>query len=314
MRHETPFLNQLATAFALIGILLAAASPEITAWSEPWILAVSIALVGIPHGALDHLIAANVYRQGNALKDHLLFYGWYLLLMFLVAALWIFAPLVGFLLFMAISISHFGQGDIEAFFPGMNYGRSAVASISRGTLIIGLILCAHPADSIPIIEQALGGGSAFTEWLTEQASMLRLVFIAQFILIQGAIALSWSRERNVIVRFIADSALIAALFYVAPPLLSFAIYFAMWHSIGHIGEIRSYFGSQGVPLTVRGFFARALPFTLVSFVGLALLVWATSSFGLQNQVISLTFILISVLTLPHMVVANSMLRKSHASS
>lgn len=311
MRHSSPLLNALTSIIALAAILLTLGSPDTAASSELWVLAVSIAWVGIPHGALDHLIAADVYRQGNTLRDHLLFYGWYLLLMFIVAALWIFAPLAGFLLFMAISVYHFGQGDVEAFFPGMDYARMAAASVSRGMLIIGLILSAHPEQSIPIIEAALGGETSFTIWLTVNAGLITAVMIGQFALVQLIFAWMEREDHRSAARFLIDSVLVTFLFLIAPPLLAFAIYFAMWHSIGHIGEIRGYFESQGSPLTVSGFFLRALPFTLVSFAGLAILVWLTSSFSLQNQVVSLTFILISVLTLPHMVVANSMLRAPH---
>jgi len=43
---------------------------------------------------------------------------------------------------------------------------------------------------------------------------------------------------------------------------------------------------------------------------LAVLLWATQSLSLENQIISLTFVLISVLTLPHMVVAHRLIRSN----
>jgi hypothetical protein len=47
-------------------------------------------------------------------------------------------------------------------------------------------------------------------------------------------------------------------------------------------------------------------------VGLAALYAATQSFGLQNQMIALLFILIAIMTLPHMVVVERLYQDREA--
>lgn len=315
MRHTSLHLNMAATGLALSAILLSIFTPEVLSHAELWILGFSIVMVGIPHGALDHLIAANVYEQGNSLKDHLLFYGWYLILMVLIASLWFIYPTAGLILFLVISILHFGQADIEGFYHADQSVESRTlllnsASVSRGLLIIGLILTAYPDQVIPILSAALGEEAWFLNWLNASYSSLNEWILIQFVMVVLLVLWKGNLSTQMKIRFTVDSLLIVALFSLVSPLLGFAIYFALWHSIGHIGEITHYFKEMNEPLSLTGFYLKALPFSIVSFVGLGILLWITQSFSLENQIISLTFVLISVLTLPHMVVAHRLIRSN----
>lgn len=303
MRHETPILRWSAVGTAFFGVTLQMINPPAMQWMEWTILAISIAVVGIPHGALDHLIAARLLERDSRLADHLRFYGWYLLLMGVLAGLWMISPISGFLLFMVISVLHFGQADMESFLSE-NSPWFLPATLIRGTMIIGLILAAHPEASLAIISEAIGSESWLVTVLQSHSGPIQIGISIGFFLGVGTVLASDAVSRRL--DYLLDSVLLFSLFSLAGPLLSFAIYFALWHSIGHIGEIRAYFESKGESLSLGGFFLRALPFTLVSFLGLGFLVWITRSFSLENQIISLTFILISVLTLPHMVVAHRM--------
>jgi len=67
-----------------------------------------------------------------------------------------------------------------------------------------------------------------------------------------------------------------------------------------------FFESKGKSLSVGQFYIKALPFTLVSIFGLALLLGVNVTLNLENQFLSLMFILISVLTLPHMLIVERM--------
>ncbi len=315
MRHKTFVLNGIAVTISLLSIFLVLFAPEILSIFELWILAFSIVFVGIPHGALDHLIAANVFQQGNRLKDHLIFYGWYLVLMVLIGGLWVVYPTLGLLLFLIISVLHFGQADVEGFYhadnqvEGIRYLINSVA-VSRGILIIGLILTAFPDQVMPILEIAVGESSWFVMWLSNFTYVLKTLVLTQFIFIALFFLFFSSLSQKGKLFYAIDAFLITILFLTVPPLSSFAIYFALWHSIGHIGEITSFFRELGQPLTLTGFYLRALPFSLVSFLGLGILLWITQSFSLENQIISLTFVLISVLTLPHMVVAHQLIQSN----
>jgi hypothetical protein len=70
--------------------------------------------------------------------------------------------------------------------------------------------------------------------------------------------------------------------------------------------MREFFETRGKSLSVARFYKKALPFTLVSIAGLALLLFINVQINLENQFLSLMFILISVLTLPHMLIVEKM--------
>jgi Brp/Blh family beta-carotene 15,15'-monooxygenase len=103
---------------------------------------------------------------------------------------------------------------------------------------------------------------------------------------------------------------LAALFGVVPPLVAFSVYFGLWHSLGHILELLRFFRRRAAePATLSAFYREAALFTLLPFVGLGALYWLTQSVGLQDQMIALLFIVIAVMTLPHMVIVERLYRE-----
>jgi hypothetical protein len=62
-------------------------------------------------------------------------------------------------------------------------------------------------------------------------------------------------------------------------------------------------------MSLGDFYREAVLFTVLPFVGLLGLYAATQSFGLENQMIALLFILIAIMTLPHMVVVEKLYRE-----
>lgn len=103
-----------------------------------------------------------------------------------------------------------------------------------------------------------------------------------------------------------DSILLIALLITTGLLSGLALYFALWFSMGHIHKLKMHFESKNQRFTVFTFYWKTVPFTLISIMGLVLLLWFNQTFGVQNEFFSLLFILISVLTLPNMVIAGKM--------
>ncbi len=71
------------------------------------LLALGFITIGIPHGAVDHLIAASRWDFRKAP----LFIFKYLALMTLMAMVWLYNPILGLILFLLYSSWHFGQAD-----------------------------------------------------------------------------------------------------------------------------------------------------------------------------------------------------------
>jgi beta-carotene 15,15'-dioxygenase len=309
MRHSSATLINIVILISTVFLVLALFLPGFTESIALWVVLASVVLIGIPHGAIDHIMAAEIFGLNKTLKDHLLFYAGYLLIMLLVAALWYFLPVAGMALFLIISIYHFGQADMEDFMtskPG-----NWIWHNGRGFLIIGLIVFSDPDITYPIMAEAMQIDHAlFFGWMPDSTITSGFIIIGFAIL--GFIGYKQNRFKDA-GRFAYDSILLSGLLIITGPLIGFALYFALWHSAGHIHEMQEFFRSKGKSLSLSQFYLKATPFTVVSFIGLAILVAINSAFGLEEQFLSLMFILISVLTLPHMFIVDRMYAEKDSS-
>jgi len=305
MRHSSVQLNRLVVTASLLLIGIALFFPNLLNQLTLPILLLSVFIIGIPHGAIDHIMATELYGLKNSLKDHLLFYTSYLFIMLIIAVLWIYAPVAGMILFLLISIYHFGQADMEDFLNSSapNY----LWYILRGVLIIGLIVFSDPSTTYPIISEAMRiDPIAFEEFMPDASlSVLILLTLYSAFVLWGILQSHFQQN----LRFVADSVLLTGLIIITGPLIGFAIYFALWHSIGHVNEMKEFFETKRKSLSFFEFCKKATPFTLVSLFGLLMLYGINQFLLLEGEFITLMFILISVLTLPHLFIADKMYRQ-----
>ena len=305
MRHSSVQLNRLVVTASLLLIGIALFFPNLLNQLTLPILLLSVFIIGIPHGAIDHMMATELYGLKNSFKDHLLFYTSYLFIMLIIAVLWIYAPVAGMILFLLISIYHFGQADMEDFLNSSapNY----LWYILRGVLIIGLIVFSDPSTTYPIISEAMRiDPIAFEEFMPDASlSVLILLTLYSAFILWGILQSHFQQN----LRFVADSVLLTGLIIITGPLIGFAIYFALWHSIGHVNEMKEFFETKRKSLSFFEFYKKATPFTLVSLFGLLMLYGINQFLLLEGEFITLMFILISVLTLPHLFIADKMYRQ-----
>jgi len=305
MRHSSVQLNRLVVTASLLLIGIALFFPNLLNQLTLPILLLSVFIIGIPHGAIDHIMATELYGLKNSFKDHLLFYTSYLFIMLIIAVLWIYAPGTGMILFLLISIYHFGQADMEDFLNSSapNY----LWYILRGVLIIGLIVFSDPSTTYPIISEAMRiDPIAFEEFMPDASlSVLILLTLYSAFILWGILQSHFQQN----LRFVADSVLLTGLIIITGPLIGFAIYFALWHSIGHVNEMKEFFETKRKSLSFFEFYKKATPFTLVSLFGLLMLYGINQFLLLEGEFITLMFILISVLTLPHLFIADKMYRQ-----
>jgi len=106
-----------------------------------------LVFLGIPHGAVDHLVAQRIAKHQKETFKLAPFIIKYLGIMFAFGVCWQFFPQLSFILFIGISIFHFG--DIEstkANIPIKSTGQyilQIVRSSLLGLGIIGFILLSH---------------------------------------------------------------------------------------------------------------------------------------------------------------------------
>jgi Brp/Blh family beta-carotene 15,15'-monooxygenase len=256
-------------------------------------LAVSVLVLGLPHGAVDHLVEARL--QGAALRPagFLLFCAGYLALAGLVLLGWHVSPMLGLTGFIALTVYHWGQGDLHALLSldGGRHLRRRRARLSalllRGALPMLVPLLAFPA----LYAEGAGRMVALFALPTAPVELaLRTGLQGPALgvltaLVAGHAWLSWPRreqpgeEHARALRDwrgdLRDVALLAAFFSVVPPTLSIGLYFCFWHATRHVARLidldpRTIARPKGGLLVGLAGFARdAAPLT-VAAIGLLL--------------------------------------------
>jgi len=143
----------LSRVLLSIGLFLVLWNSFIMPISEPiqWILfAITILLAGIPHGALDHIVA----KQNSTLQklpfSSVHFYLTYVSRMALFGICWYFFPSFALLLFIVLSAFHFGETDLPL--PVSIHKRSAILlQTNYGLLIVLVLLLTHSHEVLSII-------------------------------------------------------------------------------------------------------------------------------------------------------------------
>ncbi|MFB6273359.1 MAG: Brp/Blh family beta-carotene 15,15'-dioxygenase [Salinibacter sp.] len=269
----------------------------------PWafgVLFVAVVLTGMPHGAIDHLVAARLWGLDQTWTDQMKFYGGYLILMALYGALWIVAPAWSLALFLVMTMYHFGQADLA--YWELSPVPARLLYLSRGLFLIGGPIAAFPGVVAPIFEAI--GGVHLLDWplVSTTPTLLFAGLAGQHVLALSVTALGAQVDLRDAGREGLNVTVLAALFGLVHPLVAFSVYFGGWHSLGHILELLRFFRHRGEEMSLVDFYREAALFTLLPFVGLGVLYAATQSVGLENEMIALLFIVIAIMTLPHMVV------------
>jgi len=239
------------------------------------ILAVLVAVVGLPHGALDPLVArkAGLWRNPSGLAG---FLGAYLLLAAVAGLLWAWAPEFSLAAFLAYSFWHF-SGDWRDW-------------LSRGwRLCAGATVICAPSLLYPDLV-----AEYFSVLTGEDATAL--VRVLQWLAIPALAGTIFSAARRIRTRpaVAAELAVLAFAAVALPPLIFFLLYFCSLHSPRHLIDT-----VQGMkPATAT---ATAAVMTLLT-VGLGALFFVLSpSTQVDQRLLQITFIGLSVLTVPHMI-------------
>jgi Brp/Blh family beta-carotene 15,15'-monooxygenase len=295
--HRPSVFRPVVAATLAISVVAMAGSPP--AWLSVTVVLGVVAVLGIPHGSLDHVVAAELAGERFSLRR---FAVRYVAAMAVVGLVWLASPAVALTLFLAASIHHFGQSDLAHLRLGG--ARQVAVQWSRGLLLVGLPLLAHLDDVAPVVDRLGVGdptawtGLADTWWLW-----------CAVIVVQHAAVLGWVAAAvpdRTLGREVVTVAVLVPLFLVSDPLVGFAVYFGLWHSVSHLLVLGDTIGSGPSPM--RSIARRAVPLTSVSLGGLALATGAAVVGGRPELVVPAVFVFVSMLTVPHLLVVERLWR------
>ncbi|MAV76041.1 MAG: hypothetical protein CBD32_03140 [Actinobacteria bacterium TMED172] len=252
------------------------------------LLVIFIALVGMPHGALDVMMIARLTQQSESMSgllagfNHsywLRLFGCYLLYACVAGvafSFWLVFPSTALILFLVMAVSHF-RHDWQGF-----GGR--LMQMSLAALVVTCPACFH-ADAIAEYFQAL--------FLPDQAIPIIVVSMQSIAVSAILVALYAPKElsfsRLLVIAVVGISA------FCLDPLLFFIAYFCSLHSLLHTLSIKDEFDLSWPQLMCR-----IVPPMLITLLLMGIVFELVPFQTVDTQWLRVIFIGLFALTIPHM--------------
>lgn len=241
-------------------------------------------ITGIPHGAGDHLIAKKIATRHNRSFHLTLFIAYYFGIMVAYALFWYVLPTTSFVIFIGISVFHFGDmEDLEKIQPKDKL-LSIVRTIFLGSGILSFILFSHWNEVIEIVRQMkVPIPLKIPNYLTYASFSL---------LILGFQKKNFNHFFNTFFTLLAG--------YFLPLIPAFIFYFSCCHAVYSIRGLMEH-----LQLTIATLYKKLLPFSLSAII-MGIIYITLISKDLQLYPI---FIFLSLLTLPHFILMHQLIKR-----
>jgi Brp/Blh family beta-carotene 15,15'-monooxygenase len=263
---------------AIVLAVVAAIAARFDSQVELIVVASLIVLLGIPHGALDTIFARQLYKI-QTLGGWLRFALIYLLLSASVVGFFMLSPsgfLIGFLL---ISMLHF-SGDPTAGTPWM-----ARALYGGAIIVLPTLLYAGEITRLFALLVGIDSASLVTPFLRLLAWPWLIIFVLAAI---QRLTKDWLTA--------LEMGAVALLAVLAPPLISFTVFFCAMHSARHILRTINYSGNSSLGLILGAMSLPMLGVLLASATAWHFL----DGMPINGAIIQLVFVGLAALTVPHM--------------
>ena len=262
------------------------------------IIAVVALAIGIPHGALDHLVTLPKSEP----KKMALFIAVYVAVAIVAVIGILNFNIVGFIVVLFMSAIHFGIGD-AAFINEIDKRTGGSKKLNRWFYIpaAGFTPVFIPLVNSASTEALSSVNPALINWHQGLNSQI-LITITVFAMLAIGVMVFDKRYREGL-----DLTVLLLLAHLAPPLIAFAVYFGCWHAMRHTarltlalprcvenitqGMLRKAFSNAVIP---------GLPALIGTFVVAGIL--ALSGRDFTDEFFWMALVVVWALTVPHMAV------------
>lgn len=258
---------------------------------------ISLALIltiGLMHGATDHYLYMNAKGLSTRKSIPKAFFVKYLITLAIMALTWWIAPTIAFAVFIISSAYHFGQTQWQYLdIPEKSFKKKVLYTL-WGLLVLSMIVLINGNESDRLIQSVLS-----VQFSVQSLSLLIYILVSllfiSFIVIRHKLPL-----QNLTFELL-ELAVICYFSWKSDLLLSFALFFGLWHAL-RASQVQIDKLKRDEAFGWRAFLLGSLPFTIISLIGIAGLLWASVQLDQQIEPEMLFLIAISVLTMPHMVI------------
>lgn len=266
------------------------------------VLALLVAVVGLPHGAADHRFARSRLEPLLGAAWSGVFLTGYLAIAGAVVIGWFVAPAATILVFFLASAWHFGQEEPDlAIVPRRAKLLQHAFRLARGGLVIWVPVALQTDEVVRIL--SLTAPRGFGPDIERAVDLL--VVCSWAMLTIAAVAWGWQalsalasggRRRRIL---LLDNLMLASfvmLFAWANPVVGFLVYFCGWHSARGLRRLRRELGESWSQLAVS-----LAPLTVLAIGLIALTTCLVLRAPTWNEtLIRATFVGLSGVALPHL--------------
>ncbi len=275
------------------------------------LLLFSMVLLGVPHGALDlYIEGKDIHSKYQKSNQFLLKY---LLNIFLYASLWYLSPIIALIIFIFITAYHFGEIDWMG--KSDTWTQKFVYSL-LGMCWILYFLSINISSALKIFLYVGQSNVTDQQWL-HIASLVSP--IALILIIATYIVLLLKRkyffyQSNHFYFSVIQLIILLVICHFSTLWVGFGFYFGLWHSILSFDKIRSSFSMPDTLKSWGHLLKQAMPFSIMAWIGMLFIMFMFYSSKNSTSLVTLLFITLSVLTLPHLQVFTKLKLRSSESS
>jgi Brp/Blh family beta-carotene 15,15'-monooxygenase len=265
-------------ALTALMLLVGESLGQLPAQVQLLLLVVVIMIFGVPHGALDPLLAGRLYRLKSPFA-WTIFVLVYLLLAAAVVLLWWLAPVFFLIAFLAVSAAHF-SGDPDGKKPWW-------FRFIYGGAVLVLPALFHTSQVVELFAFLINPSAAST--LTEVLKLLAWPWLLAVVMVCALqVRADWLASLELFS--------VAALATLLSPMLAFALFFCAMHGARHMLRVKAFSGHASLPSLLR---VAVLPM-LALILGASLAWQWMPEVSVSARVVQLLFVTLAALTVPHM--------------
>ena len=256
-----------------------------------------ILLLGIPHGAIDHVLFFKK-RKMSQLK----FYSLYLGLSFLFVILWHIFPVTSLILFLLISAFHFGESQFADIF--FKKSLRFIFYFFWGLCLLSTLMYYNVNELYDITSYF--DDTIILDKIYNKDKIGVFFYITNVVTIISIIALTYYKKINNDRLFseLFLLFLIHATFYLFPFIIGFTLYFVALHSIKVMNDEFIFLKNEDKSFSIISFLRLLAPYSILSIIGTSFLLILSYFSLIPYSIPFLAIIIISVITLPHAIVMN----------
>ena len=256
-----------------------------------------ILLLGIPHGAIDHVLFFKK-RKMSQIK----FYSIYLGLSFLFVALWHVWPITSLVLFLLISAFHFGESQF-ADISFRNIYRN-IFYFFWGLCLLSTLMFYNANELYEIT--SFFDDTIVLDKIYDKERIGIFFYLTNIITILSIFALVYYKktDKDRLFSELFLLLLIHITFYLFPFIIGFTLYFVALHSLKVMNDEFKFLKKDEKNFSFLKFLKLLAPYSLLSIFGTGLLLYLSYYNYISYSIPFLAIIIISVITLPHAIVMN----------